>query len=94
MVYHEDDKVDVPADFYEEPILFDEDKPEQLSEIYTMLEEQNLKKIIEFGDEEEQLDVEKARQQNIHDRIGRDIDVQMQLQREINKKIQEETQIL
>jgi hypothetical protein len=28
MKYHEDDKVDVPPDFYEEPILFDEDKPE------------------------------------------------------------------
>ena len=74
MAYHEDDKVDVQHDFYEEPILFDEDKPEQLSEIYTMLEDQNLKKIIEFGDEEEQLDIEKARQDEIHEKIGKNID--------------------
>ena len=40
-----EDRVEVPEDFYEEDILFEED--EQLMDIYTYLEEQNLKKIRE-----------------------------------------------
>lgn len=39
----EEDKIDVPADFYDEEVLFDD--PEQLIEIFAGLEEQNLKKI-------------------------------------------------
>ena len=38
-----EDKIDVSNDFYDEEILFD--SPDQLIEIFSLLEEQNLKKI-------------------------------------------------
>ena len=41
----EHDKIDVPEDFYDEAIYFD--SSEQLMDIYSYLEEQNLKKIKE-----------------------------------------------
>jgi hypothetical protein len=66
-----DDKVDVPTDFYDEeifsspnadsanhqPQLFD--SPDQLIEMFSLLEEQNLKKIRACQDIEEGLEKEK-----------------------------------
>jgi hypothetical protein len=52
-----EDKVDVPNDFYDEEILFD--GPDQLIDIFSLLEEQNLKKIRACQDIEEQLEKEK-----------------------------------
>lgn len=52
-----EDKIDVPNDFYDEDILFD--SPDQLIDIFSLLEEQNLKKIRACQDIEEGLEKEK-----------------------------------
>ena len=48
------DSIDVPADFYDEDVLYED--PEELMVIYSYLEEQNRKKINDIGDINEQID--------------------------------------
>lgn len=49
--YLDDDRVEVPEDYYDEDILYDD--TEQLMDIYSFLEEQNLKRIRESQDVED-----------------------------------------
>ena len=52
------DLIDVPRDYYDEQILFDD--PDQLMEVFAYLEEQNLKNIQSAQDLEQDLDKERA----------------------------------
>ena len=56
----EEDKIDVPADFYDEQILFT--KPEEMIEIFESLEEHNLGKIKKCQEIELNLEQEKERE--------------------------------
>jgi len=57
------DLIDVGEDYYDEQILFNH--PSQLMEIYTQLEEQNLKKINECQDIELQLELQQQMDKEI-----------------------------
>lgn len=57
------DLIDVGEDYYNEQILFNH--PSQLMEIYTQLEEQNLKKINECQDIELQLELQQQMDKEI-----------------------------
>ena len=58
------DKIDVSDDFYDENILFT--SPDQLMDIFSGLEESNLKKIKECQDLEENLEELKLKEQEAH----------------------------
>ena len=81
----EHDKIDVPEDFYDEEILFE--SPNQLMDIYSYLEEQNLKKIKDQQDIEDQLEQEKIREMNVKAKIGGEIQVQEDSKRELESNI-------
>ena len=79
------DLIDVPKDYYDEKILFDD--PEQLMEVFSYLEEQNLKNIQSAQDIEQDLDKEKALEIRIHQEIGGEIDTQQAVQKELEDQI-------
>ena len=75
----------MPKDYYDEKILFDD--PEQLMEVFSYLEEQNLKNIQSAQDIEQDLDKEKALEIRIHQEIGGEIDTQQAVQKELEDQI-------
>ena len=68
------DLIDVPKDYYDEKILFEDQS--QLMEVFSYLEEQNLKNIQSAQDIEQDLDKEKALEIRIHQEIGGEIETQ------------------
>ena len=81
------DLIDVGEDFYDEEILFE--NPGQLMEIYSLLEEQNLKMISNCQDVELQLENQQQMDKEIRLLKGRQIKEQMDLKRETQNKIKE-----
>ena len=61
----------MPPDFYNEDIIFEE--PEELMNIFSYHEEQNLKKIRESQEIEDQLEMEKEREAKVKKEIGNEI---------------------
>lgn len=66
------DLINVPKDYYDEQILFDD--PDQLMEVFAYLEEQNLKNIQSAQDIEQDLDKEKAQEIKKRKEIGGEIE--------------------
>ena len=81
------DLIDVGDDFYDEEILFKD--PNQLMEIYSLLEEQNLKKISECQDVELQLENQQQLDKEVRMVKGQQIKEQTDLRRETQDKIKE-----
>lgn len=65
------DLIDVPEDFYDEPILFD--TAEQLMHIFTSLEEKNLEIIKKSQDTEHTLDQKKQQMIRTQKEVGGEI---------------------
>ena len=81
------DLIDVGDDYYNEEILFSD--PDQLMEIYSQLEEQNLKKINECQDIELQLELQQQLDKEVRQVKGDQIKAQLDLKRETQDKIKE-----
>ena len=62
------DLIDVPEDYYDEPILFD--NAEQLMQIFTSLEEKNLEIIKKSQDTEYSLEIKKQQEIRTQREIG------------------------
>ena len=62
------DLIDVPEDYYDEPILFD--TAEQLMQIFTSLEEKNLEIIKKSQDTEYSLEIKKQQEIRTQKEIG------------------------
>lgn len=78
------DSIDVPPDFYDEDVLYDD--PEELMVIYSYLEEQNRKKISDIDDINEQIDEQKNREKEVRQRIGGEILVQEAIKEKYDKE--------
>lgn len=79
------DLIDVPKDYYDEKILFEDQS--QLMEVFSYLEEQNLKNIQSAQDIEQDLDKEKALEIRIHQEIGGEIDTQQAVKKDLEDEI-------
>lgn len=65
------DAIDVPADYYDEPVLWDD--PEDLMTLYSSLEDANRKRIDENGDINEEIEQQRQREIEIKAKIGGEI---------------------
>ena len=75
------DLIDVPKDYYDEKILFED--PEQLMAVFSYLEDQNLKSIQNAQDLEQDLDKERATELRIHEEIGGEIETQQAIKKDL-----------
>ena len=85
--YYQDDYIDIPdpESYYAEEILFND--PEQLMEIFTDLEEKNLKNIRKTQEYEEALEVQKKLEKDIQEEIGGKLKSREAAKREIQQQI-------
>ena len=81
------DLIDVPRDFYEEELLFDE--PERLMDVFTQLEEQNLQNISKTQEYDEALEKIVQQEEATHLKIGGELEQQIAVKRELESQIHE-----
>lgn len=80
-----EDLIDVPEDFYDEKILFEE--PEQLMQIFTNLEEKNLDIIKKSQDTEQTLEIKKQQEERTKLQIGGEIAIQEAAKHDLEQQI-------
>ena len=79
------DLIELPEDFYEETLLFDE--PERLMDVFTQLEEQNLTNISKTQEYEESLEKMKQKEIKTHKMIGGELEQQQAVKRDLENQI-------
>ena len=79
------DLIELPEDFYEENMLFEE--PEKLMDVFTQLEEQNLTNISKTQELEESMEKMKQKEIRTHKTIGGELSQQQAVKKELETQI-------